>query len=54
MNFSMMFPLSQQQRQTRCRMLAAKLTDQAGLSVFLDIWNLVPGDPCQEDFPIQG
>lgn len=29
--------------------LAAKLTDQAGLTVFLDIWNLVPGDPWQED-----
>ena len=29
--------------------LATKLTDQAKLTVFLDIWNLVPGDPWQED-----
>jgi hypothetical protein len=29
--------------------LAAKLTDQSGLTVFLDVWNLVPGDPWQED-----
>ncbi len=29
--------------------LAAKLTDQVRLTVFLDIWNLVPGDPWQED-----
>ena len=29
--------------------LAAKLEDEAGLRVFLDIWNLVPGDPWQED-----
>ena len=28
--------------------LAGKLTDQARLAVFLDIWNLVPGDPWQE------
>ena len=29
--------------------LAAKLTDQVDLTVFLDIWNLVPGAPWQED-----
>ena len=29
--------------------LATKLEDQAKLKVFLDIWNLIPGDPWQED-----
>lgn len=29
--------------------LAAKLEDKAKLKVFLDIWNLIPGDPWQED-----
>lgn len=29
--------------------LAEKLTDEADLTVFLDKWNLVPGDPWQED-----
>jgi len=29
--------------------LAAKLEDQAQIHVFLDKWNLVPGDPWQED-----
>ncbi|MBU0510560.1 MAG: toll/interleukin-1 receptor domain-containing protein [Chloroflexi bacterium] len=29
--------------------LATKLEDEAKLNVFLDIWNLVPGDPWQED-----
>jgi hypothetical protein len=29
--------------------LAAKLEDQAGIKVFLDKWNLVPGDSWQED-----
>jgi len=29
--------------------LAARLEDEAKLKVFLDIWNLIPGDPWQED-----
>lgn len=29
--------------------LAKKMIDQVDLTVFLDIWNLVPGDPWQED-----
>ena len=29
--------------------LAIKLEDEAQLKVFLDIWNLIPGDPWQED-----
>lgn len=29
--------------------LAAKLEDKTNLKVFLDIWNLIPGDPWQED-----
>ena len=29
--------------------LAARLEDVARLKVFLDIWNLIPGDPWQED-----
>jgi hypothetical protein len=29
--------------------LAIRLEDEAGLKVFLDKWNLVPGDPWQED-----
>ena len=29
--------------------LGAKLADEAGLVVFLDVWNLIPGDPWQED-----
>jgi len=29
--------------------LACRLEDEAGLKVFLDKWNLVPGDPWQED-----
>ena len=31
------------------RWLAAKLADEADLRVFLDIWNLIPGDPWQGD-----
>ena len=29
--------------------LAEKLEDDAGMRVFLDKWNLVPGDPWQEE-----
>jgi hypothetical protein len=29
--------------------LAIKLEDEAKIKVFLDIWNLIPGDPWQED-----
>jgi hypothetical protein len=29
--------------------LAERLEDEAGLAVFLDVWNLVPGEPWQED-----
>jgi hypothetical protein len=29
--------------------LATKLEDEANLKIFLDIWNLIPGDPWQED-----
>jgi len=29
--------------------LAARLEDEAKIKVFLDIWNLIPGDPWQED-----
>ena len=29
--------------------LAIKLEDEAKINVFLDIWNLIPGDPWQED-----
>jgi hypothetical protein len=29
--------------------LAIRLEDEVGLSVFLDKWNLIPGDPWQED-----
>ena len=32
--------------------LAERLEDEAGLRVFLDIWNLVPGDPWQEDLEV--
>lgn len=31
------------------RWLAERLEDEAGLTVFLDIWNLIPGEPWQED-----
>ena len=29
--------------------IAKRLEDEGGLEVFLDIWNLIPGDPFQED-----
>lgn len=32
--------------------LAERLTEEEGLKVFLDIWNLIPGDPWQEDLEI--